>query len=162
MGLNERARLEGAAAGLVLPEGQSLQSTLQRGWYFGREEFREKLLALAEQALRSKSKDHNFAGAPEVKAHSQSRAEQLVARGLEVCALKREDLSDLPKGDKRKALIALAVKRETTVPMRWIALTLGMGTPSTVSREAAVMAKELSLSPASPYAQIHKRIIADT
>ena len=31
-------------AGKVLWEGQSLQSTLRRGWYFGSQRFREKLL----------------------------------------------------------------------------------------------------------------------
>ncbi|MFT7444411.1 MAG: hypothetical protein ACI9AF_001315, partial [Granulosicoccus sp.] len=29
-------------------QGQSLQSTLKRGWYFGAQEFREKLLSWLE------------------------------------------------------------------------------------------------------------------
>ncbi len=34
------------SAGRILRKGQSLQSTLKRGWYFGTQDFREKLLAL--------------------------------------------------------------------------------------------------------------------
>jgi hypothetical protein len=40
--LEERVRQEGEKAGRGLPEGQSLQSTLQRGWMFGSEAFKEK------------------------------------------------------------------------------------------------------------------------
>ncbi len=40
-------------------------------------------------------------------------------------------------------LIALAVKRETTVPLDWIAARLHMGARSTVSREVGALAKKL-------------------
>ena len=50
----------------------------------------------------------------------------------------------LARGDERKAIIGLAVKRETTVPMDWIASRLQMGTRSTVSREAEAMWRRLS------------------
>ena len=44
-------------AGKVLWEGQSLQSTLRRGWYFGSEAFREKLLdRLGREGLDSDRK----------------------------------------------------------------------------------------------------------
>ena len=49
--LEERVVQEGEKAGRGLPEGQSLQSTLQRGWMFGSEAFKEKVLKLAGKAL---------------------------------------------------------------------------------------------------------------
>ena len=45
-------------AGKVLWEGQSLQSTLRRGWYFGSQAFRETLLnRLGETELDGGSED---------------------------------------------------------------------------------------------------------
>ncbi len=60
------------------------------------------------------------------------------ARGLDEVAL-----AALPRGDERKVLIALAVKRETTVPLDWIAERLPMGARSTVSREMGALGKTL-------------------
>lgn len=68
---------------------------------------------------------------------------QLRDNRSQVCALDKKELSALPKGEPRKALIALAVKRETTVLLGRIAENSHMGTPSTVSRELGTMAKRL-------------------
>jgi hypothetical protein len=43
----------------VLRAGQSLNSTLQRGWYWGSEAFREKLLDLASDRLQ-RAKNRNY------------------------------------------------------------------------------------------------------
>ena len=43
----------------------------------------------------------------------------------------------LAKGDSRKALIALAVKQETGVSLKWIAHRLKMGVSTGVSRYAS-------------------------
>ena len=142
--LEQRVKQEGEAAGRTLPEGQSLQSTLRRGWVFGSEAFKDKLLALAEGALKKGAGRKNYQAAAEVKEHGEARAEALVQAGLGVCGLSEEALLALPRGDRRKALIALVVKAETTVPLDWIAKRLDMGARSTVSREIGVMAKVLS------------------
>ena len=78
-----------------------------------------------------------------MKQHSEVRAEAVVKAGMTLCKLDTEALEALPRGDKRKALIALAVKRETTVPLDWIATRLYMGARSTVSREVGALAKVL-------------------
>ena len=145
--LEARVRTEGEQAGRLLPEGQSLQATLKRGWYFGGEAFRERLLDLAQKALKAKTRQKNFGAAPELKDHAEKRAAALVSRGMELCALAEADLLALPRGDERKVLIALAVKRETTVPLDWIAQRLDMGTRSTVSREVGDLARRLPNSP---------------
>jgi putative transposase len=44
--LEDRWAMEQAEGGRALPERQSLQSTLRRGWYWGSEAFKEKLLDL--------------------------------------------------------------------------------------------------------------------
>ena len=63
---------------------------------------------------------------------------------LRVCALDPLALQELPCGDDRKALIALAIKRETTVPLDWLGSRLHMGTRSTVSRVTAAMALKIA------------------
>ena len=141
--LESRVRAEGAEAGRVLPAGQSLQSTLRRGWFFGSSAYREKVLALAQAAFRSHSRSADFGAAPEVREHQQADAEALVRRGLAVFALGEADLLRLARGDERKALIGLAVKESTTVPLAWIAQRLAMGTRSTVSREIGSLARRM-------------------
>ena len=142
--LEERLAGEGAEAGRALPEGQSLHSTLSRGWFFGREAFREKLLALARPSLKTRRKSAAYRGADAVKLHELERAEALVRAGLELCGLDSVALRALARGDERKALIALVVKRQTTAPLDWIAQRLEMGARSTVSRETGEIARRLA------------------
>ena len=74
LSLEERARMEGAAAGSASPEGQSLQSTLRRGWFFGGERFKEKLLAVAAKALKTGAGRQGYGGAAAVRDHHLQRA----------------------------------------------------------------------------------------
>ncbi len=141
--LERRAREEGENAGRTLPDGQSLQSTLRRGWVFGTQKFKEKMLGLAEKALKTSARSANLRPTATLKDHSQHRARALIDKGLTVCDLAAPMLKSLPCGDTRKVVIALAVKRETTVPLAWIAEQLHMGTRSTVSRETTGLAKTL-------------------
>jgi len=142
--LERRAKLEGKEAGRGMPGEQSLQSTLQRGWFFGSQVFKEKLLQLAEQALKASTKRSNQRPGDEVKEHSEQRAKALIEAGMSVCKLTPALLEALPFGNERKVLVALAVKRETTVPLTWIAEQLRMSTRSTVSRETTTLMKTLS------------------
>jgi hypothetical protein len=71
----------------------------------------------------------------------EDSAEGLVQRGLAQLGLGEGDLTRLPRGERRKALIGLAIKRTTTVPLEWIAQRLEMGTRSTVSGGLAAMTR---------------------
>lgn len=141
-GLEERARQEKAEAGLSEIEGQSLQSTLRRGWYFGSQAFGERLRGLAGTKLDKKRANPSYRG-PEMREHGEARAHDILARGLEILEMKEKQLSALPKNDWRKVLIALAVKRETSVKLSWVSEKLSMGTTSGVSRYTATMAERL-------------------
>jgi hypothetical protein len=91
-------------------DGQSPQSTLWRGWYFGREAFHDWLLEKADAALgahrRRRKNDHG----PE--------ALRLIAAGLKEAKLTPEKLRDLAKSDVRKTRIARAVRNQTTARHR--------------------------------------------
>ena len=60
------------------------------------------------------------------------------------CAVGHPPPKSLPCGNDRKALTALAIKRETTVPRDWFGSQLHMATRSTVSRVTAEMASRLA------------------
>jgi len=56
--LEWRADLKDAEkAGSTEIEGQGLQLTLRRRWYFGNQTFREKMLDLAKNVIKKKSRD---------------------------------------------------------------------------------------------------------
>ncbi len=133
--VEQRAQAEAAKrCGYAELEGQSLQSTLRRGWYFGREVFREWLLEQAKSVLtRHRSAGQNYHG-EELKAHGEAEAERLIAVGLREHGLKEKDLPALKRSDSRKAQIARAVRQTTMVRLPWLAQRLHMGTPMNVSR----------------------------
>ena len=120
-------------AGLSEIEGQSLQSTLRRGWYFGTQAFGDQLQDLAEKTLRAKRGNANYCGT-EIKRHDEIRAQKILTAGLTEFGIGKGNLSGLKKSDWRKCLIALAVKRETSMSLSWISKELKMGVPAGVSR----------------------------
>ncbi len=139
--LAERAAREGAEeCGLAEVEGQGLQSTLRRGWVYGGAGFKEKVLELADAVLRrrSRSPGGSYSGA-EIADHGERRARAIVGAGLAEFGLAAGDLAGLPKGAWQKALVALKIRRETAVPLAWIADELAMGSTSNVSVSCAKM-----------------------
>lgn len=126
-------------AGRVLWEGQGLQSTMRRGWYFGSQEFREKLLGMTGRRdggrpglERADRRDHGIAD-----------AEAILEAGLGHFGLARDDLPGLRKNDPRKALLAFMIKDRTSVPQSWIVEQLSMGTKPYVSRLAGEVRKQI-------------------
>ena len=81
--VERRMATESAAeCGLSEIAGQSLQSALRRGWYFGKESFREWLLEKAGAQLGGhRKKRQNYVG-PEIKAHGMAEAQRLLREGL--------------------------------------------------------------------------------
>jgi hypothetical protein len=126
------AEVEAQSVGLSVVDEQNLQSTLRRGWYYGRQSFRDWLLDQADEALRRYRRQRkNYHGA-EVREHGEAAARRIIAEGLKAERLQRENLRYLPKGDARKARIALRVRSETTVPLQWPANELHMGTAANI------------------------------
>ena len=69
-------------AGMSIVDEQNLQSTLRRGWYYGRATFRDWLLDKADELLRRRgSKRKNYHGR-EVREHGEAAARRLIAQGL--------------------------------------------------------------------------------
>jgi putative transposase len=134
--VEERARAEKAEeCGLAQLEGQSLQSTLRRGWCYGTDAFKEHLLELSAHLLdkRSTQSRDNYQG-PEIEAHGERRAEQIVQAGLEVLGMAEEELGQTKKTAREKFIIAWKIRTETGVPLKWVSERLKMGNPANVSR----------------------------
>ena len=80
---------------------------LRRGWYLGKESFRDNLLGLMDKAkpANRKRKDSHAGGA--VSAHNESEAERIVVAvgGKLGLYTKRKELRMLRKGDRRKVIV---------------------------------------------------------
>ena len=126
-------------AGASMQDGQSLQSTLRRGWYFGAEEFRENLLAkLGQDADPMGERKRKGYGGTQSRDHGISEAERLIDQAVEDLGIGPEDWAGMRKGDWRKGLVAGIIRRRALVDNGWLAERLHMGARNAVSRTIRV------------------------
>jgi REP-associated tyrosine transposase len=120
--------------GAITPEGQSLQSTLRRGWYFGSQAFRERLLALLPKSDANVRLDQgqHYEAAALMSDAAEERAESILIRELCAAGLIEQELSERPRSDPLKWKIARTMRTETTVSLKWIAGRLDLGSASNV------------------------------
>ena len=112
---------------------------IRRGWCFGGEVFRDRLIELAGEAMRGKGRT-SFEPAP-VREVSQAAARKLIERALGILKLPEADLPHLKKTDERKMLIAWLLKTRTTVSNQWISKQLSMGHHANASNAARFVAR---------------------
>ena len=96
--------------------------SLRRGWCFGAETFRERLLGAMEEKL---GQEHF---GEERRETTEACAERLVAGELQRRKWTEADLGRLAKGDREKLAIAKRLRAETEMTVGWIAERLRMGT----------------------------------
>jgi hypothetical protein len=72
----------------------------------------------------------------DIRDHGEKEAVRMLQAGLKELGLPGGDsaLAKLPKSDERKVLLALILRKKTTVSNYWIASSLAMGHPGSVSR----------------------------
>jgi REP element-mobilizing transposase RayT len=100
---------------------------IRRGWCLGNEQFREELLASAHGRL-----GEQHAGELRVESAEQ-KAQQIIGVELARRGWTRAELRERAKGDVEKVLMALRLRKETTVTLKWIAEHLAMGTSANVT-----------------------------
>lgn len=121
------------SAGVVEKEGQSLQSTLRRGWYWGSEAFKKRLLdAYGSESIEGSRRA--MKSSPALRDHAEGCAEVIVRDGMKHYGMTEGDLTRKSRGDLRRASIAWAIWNRTSVPQLWIAKKLGMKSAGNVSR----------------------------
>lgn len=123
-------------AGAVYSEGKgkpefAVHSALRRGWLFGSQEFREKLLRLAAGKLdeRAEKKSDGYHGA-DLHDHAECRAREILRVGLKYFETSQRELREARKNDPRKGVLAELIQAETTMNLDWISKELRMGTRS--------------------------------
>lgn len=124
----------GAGQEVSAERWSALRASMERGWYFGAEAFREWLLEKAQGAIGKRSEGkQNYHGA-EIRDHGEWEARRIIAQRLVEAGLRSLDLQNLPKGDQRKVQIAKEVRARTSVGLSFLARELGMGSPMYVSK----------------------------
>jgi hypothetical protein len=128
--------------GWIVRDGQSLNSTLRRGWYWGSETFRQKLLDLAGGRLNRLS-NRNRRSTNQWSDHAQASATELIRQGLKTLELSEDQLKASKGSEPRKVSLAWAIVRSTTMSQSWIANRLSMRSAANVSQQVRRFEREL-------------------
>jgi putative transposase len=143
------AAAEGKQAGLVDTNGQNLQSTLRRGWYWGSQQFKEKMLAMFGASALFHS-NHDYQSSQLLRDHGTARAMELFDEACSHYKINAQELLQARRGDEKKASLAWRIWRETSVSQSWIADKLSLKTATNVSqvirRFSQVADKDLPLN----------------
>jgi putative transposase len=110
----EARRLEEADEAALKP--------LRRGWCLGSEQFRQEMLELMDGKL-----GENHLGELH-RESAEQKANRIIAEELERMGWKQSDLSARRRGDPGKVAIAARLRKETTLPIKWIAARVQIGT----------------------------------
>lgn len=135
--LDRRAVEEGAVrAGLPLvkAEADARRSHLRRGWYWGRQAFAERVLALGQSAVRrQKGRAYRSTGAR--RSSEEAQAAHWLKQGLAAAELGAKELARLKGSDPRKVALARHIWERTAVSQGWLAKQLQMGSAANVSQQ---------------------------
>ena len=100
---------------------------LRRGWCLGAETFRKELLGQMKQRMGA---EHYGAEREEtVEAH----AEGIVVEEMKRRRWREDELGQRAKGEAGKVAMAMRLRGETAVTVKWIAERLQMGAPGYVN-----------------------------
>ncbi len=113
-------------------EADDRWNRIRRGWYFGSDEFRNRMLEALDGVMDGKRRD-SFVG-DQVRKHDELEAKRLFDKGLSAFKLSPDDLSGLRKNDPRKKAIAWYIRKQTSVKNEWIARNVQMGCTSNLSQ----------------------------
>jgi REP-associated tyrosine transposase len=135
-------------AGTIFAEGDgkpqlAVYSSLHRGWFFGSESFREKLLKMLAKRPTRIEKANGYHG-PQLNDYAEKRAGDLIGAALEHFGIDLFTLQQARKGDWRKGLLAAMIQKETTVRLDWISEQLKTGTRAGTSRLATETRRRLA------------------
>jgi putative transposase len=121
-----RRHLELALEQRRAAEAETDYRKLRRGWCLGTDDFRHELLAQMKERL---GEEHYGAERQETM---QAHAEELVRQELKRRRWDEVELNRRAKGDPQKVAIAVRLRAETAMTVKWIAERLRMGAPGYV------------------------------
>jgi putative transposase len=114
---------------------EEAMQAIRRGWYLGKETFKDRLLKLLEKTGQISDGTRNRTGEA-LREHGESEAEHIVRRMVKSLGLPTtaDAMAKLPKSDGRKVVLAALLRDRTSVGNSWIAKRLSMGHSGSVSR----------------------------
>jgi putative transposase len=107
--------------------GEEDYKKVRRGWCLGTESFRKELLGQMTERMGA---EHYGAERQET---AEAQAEGIVAEELKRRRWDKSELGRRTKGDARKVAIAVRLRAETAMTVKWIAERLQMGAPGYVN-----------------------------
>jgi hypothetical protein len=121
---------------------------LKRGWYLGKESFKDRLLKLLDKPVARTRSGGAARGEGPARDRGEKEAGRLLAEGIRELGLPgdRKGLEGLKKSDPRKVKLAVLLRAHTSVPNEWIAGKLAMGHPGSVSRLVAFCRSDRGLA----------------
>jgi hypothetical protein len=125
----------GEDIGVELLENQSLQSTLERSWYWGSQIFREQLLDRFEKIIDGKIENAGEGMTQLTRDHSEKRGAEILEFAKQHFEMSDEPLQQTVRGDRRRAAIATVLSEQTTLSRKRIAETLKMKSAGNVSQQ---------------------------
>ena len=112
-----------------------LSKQFERGWFWGSEAFRERLVARIEKMGERKSRNYRSRSEGPAKDHGLRRAEEILAEGAKHFGFTGEELRQNRWGDWRRSAVAWAIAKETSVPQEWIAEHLNLKSAANASQQ---------------------------
>lgn len=103
----------------------------RHGWYVGGESFRKSLLEHLIGLRDDKSTGSVW------RASAEQQAEKVIERSLRTLGWQETELTQRAKTDPEKVFIAREIRKETTLPLTWIAERLQMGSRNTLRNALA-------------------------
>jgi hypothetical protein len=123
----EKRALEGK--GRVAEPQEGLQNTLQRGWYWGSQEFREKMLKLVKRTTSNRNYQTSVLG----RQRDRREAEFWLEKAREHFGVRAKTFMEAPRPARLAA--AWALHHRTHQPQKWIADQLGLHSAANVSQQ---------------------------
>lgn len=112
-----------------------LSKQFERGWFWGSEVFRERLVARIEKMGNRKSRNYRSRQEGPAKEHGKKRATEIMTEGAKHYGVTEEELRRDLRGDWRRSSVAWAIAKETSVPQAWIAEHLNLKSAANASQQ---------------------------
>ena len=109
-------------------EDEPVLARIRRGWCFGSEGFRRQML----ERMTGQLGDHHAGDLR--RQNAETRAERIMAEELERLGWTEADLLSQRKNAPGKLEMAARLRRETTLPVKWIAARVHLGTSKGANR----------------------------
>jgi len=113
-------------------------SGLRRGWYWGSDQFKERMMALAEaSSMKNPATKKLFSQSLQGRDHREKMAREILEKALVHYGIEtKKKLRELTgRGDWRRASVAWAIWRFTSVGQDWIATQLNLRNAANASQQ---------------------------